>query len=189
MPAELRTARNHSSWQEAALHCCRYSLAVAGLIAATAAWPMSAGAIGTETAPSPQPQTPAVAPAPSAPGSFDAAASIERARDLIDRELYAQALATLEAVVSRNPGNADALNYLGFASRKLGRYQDARHYYDRALEIDPHHLGALEYLGELHVEMGDMDAARGNLAMLSALCPEGCEPLDELREVIAAHED
>ena len=62
-------------------------------------------------------------------------------------------------------------------------------YYDRALAIDPHHLGALEYLGELYVEMGDVDAARRNLALLSELCPEGCEPLEELQEVIAAHEN
>ncbi len=160
-----------------------------GLVATAAAIPATALAVGTETPPSPPSQQPAAAPAPSDTSSFDAAAAIDRARDLIDRELYAQALATLDAVVSRNPGNADALNYLGFASRKLGRYQDAMRYYTRALTIDPHHLGALEYLGELYVEMGDLESARRNLDLLADLCPEGCEPLDELREVLAAHEN
>ena len=58
-------------------------------------------------------------------------------------------------------------------------------YYNRALEIDRDHKGALEYQGALFVEMGQTDRARANLARLQKLCPSGCEELTDLREAIA----
>ena len=52
--------------------------------------------------------------------------------------------------------------------------------------MDPRHLGALEYQGELFVETGRLDQARRNLAILTALCPKGCEELEDLQEAIKA---
>jgi len=35
--------------------------------------------------------------------------------------------------------NADVATLLGYASRKLGRYDDAKYWYDKALAADPNH--------------------------------------------------
>ena len=104
---------------------------------------------------------------------------------LINQERFAEgldALARAHAAVGPHP---DVLNYMGFASRKLGRFDDALAYYGEALAIDPNHLGANEYLGELYIQMGDLGRARRQLARLDSLCAYGCAQREELARWIA----
>jgi tetratricopeptide (TPR) repeat protein len=99
---------------------------------------------------------------------------------LINQERFADgfdALTRAHAAVGPHP---DVLNYMGFASRKLGRLDDALAYYGEALAIDPNHLGANEYLGELYIQMGDLGRARRQLARLDDLCAYGCAQREEL---------
>jgi tetratricopeptide (TPR) repeat protein len=84
--------------------------------------------------------------------------------------------------------HADIYNLMGFSLRKLGDYKQAYTFYKKALDFDPEHKSALEYLGELFVETGQMDRARENLALLRKLCPAGCEELSDLEEAIAEAE-
>lgn len=106
--------------------------------------------------------------------------------DLIESGHAGRAERELQAMLADDPGNADVLNLLGYANRKLKRYPAARGYYDRALRLDPRHKGALEYRGELELETGHPEAARALLARLEAVCPEGCHELDDLRAAFAA---
>ena len=53
-----------------------------------------------------------------------------------------------------------------------------------ALKINPAHLGALEYQGEMYVETGKLDNAKANLAVLKKLCGD-CEQADDLAKAIA----
>ncbi len=82
--------------------------------------------------------------------------------------------------------HADVYNLMGFSLRKLKDYKQAYTFYRKALEFDPEHKGALEYLGELYVETGQIDKAKENVALLKKLCPSGCEELADLEEAIAA---
>jgi tetratricopeptide (TPR) repeat protein len=82
--------------------------------------------------------------------------------------------------------HADVYNLLGFSLRKLGDYKQAYTFYQKALDFDPDHRSALEYLGELFVETGQLDRARENVARLRKLCPNGCEELEDLEVAIAA---
>lgn len=82
--------------------------------------------------------------------------------------------------------HADVFNLLGFSLRKTGDYKNALTYYHKALELDPKHLGALEYLGELYVETKQPENAREQLAKLVALCPNGCEEREDLEKAIAS---
>mgnify|MGYP001412607178 FL=1 len=82
--------------------------------------------------------------------------------------------------------NADAYNLYAFSLRKTGDYKQAFTFYGKALDFDPDHKGAREYLGELYVMTNNMESAREQLAILQKLCPSGCEELDDLREAIAA---
>jgi tetratricopeptide (TPR) repeat protein len=103
----------------------------------------------------------------------------------VKAERYDIAIGKLEAIVAAEPENADALNWLGFANRKLGRFDISYIWYEKALTIEPNHLGANEYLGELYVQTGRMAKAEEQLEKLEKLCPFGCEELDDLEQAIA----
>ena len=97
------------------------------------------------------------------------------------------AIPLLERVVAANPRHADALNYLGFANRKLGRLDTALAFYQRALAVDPDHHGAHEYLGELYLQMKDLAKAEEHLKRLDELCFFGCEEYSDLKKAIEAY--
>jgi tetratricopeptide (TPR) repeat protein len=82
--------------------------------------------------------------------------------------------------------HADVYNLMGFSLRKTGDYKQAYTFYRKALDFDPDHKGALEYLGELYVETGQLDKAKENVALLKKLCPSGCEELEDLEKAVAA---
>jgi tetratricopeptide (TPR) repeat protein len=74
---------------------------------------------------------------------------------------------------------------MGFSLRKIGDYKQALTFYNKALDFDAVHKGAHEYLGELYVETGQVDKAKEQLAVLSKICPAGCEELTDLQHAIA----
>ena len=82
--------------------------------------------------------------------------------------------------------HADVYNLMGFSLRKTGDYKQAYTFYRKALDFDPNHKGALEYLGEHYVETGQMDKAKENVARLRELCPSGCEELADLEKAVNA---
>ena len=98
---------------------------------------------------------------------------------------FKAALAELTPMLETNQ-HADVYNLMGFSLRKSGDYQQAYTFYRKALEFDPEHKGALEYLGELYVEIGQVEKAKENLAQLKRLCPGGCEELADLEHAITA---
>lgn len=105
---------------------------------------------------------------------------------LINEHRYEAAIARLDAALWAAGPHPDILTYLGFANRKLKRYDAAETYYREALAIAPAHRGALEYYGELKLERGDAAGARAHLAKLEAICGFGCHEVDELKRWIEA---
>ena len=120
-------------------------------------------------------------------GTDETRTGYERAVELVEAADYEEALEVLVTLNRNEPGNADVLNMLGFAHRNLGRVETAFDYYRDALAIEPRHLGANEYLGELHLERGELAAAQKRLDVLGTACPKGCEERDELADAIAAY--
>jgi tetratricopeptide (TPR) repeat protein len=106
-------------------------------------------------------------------------------RAKIQAKDYKGALAELTPMLETHQ-HADVYSLMGFALRKTGDYKQAYTFYRKALDFDPEHKGALEYLGELYVETGQVDKARENLALLKKLCPVGCEEMFDLEEAIAS---
>jgi tetratricopeptide (TPR) repeat protein len=107
------------------------------------------------------------------------------ARAKIKAQDYKGALAELRDLAEDNQ-NADVYNLLGFTLRKMGDYTTSLSYYTKALDLQPDHKAAREYLGELYVETGRMDKANEQLAVLTKLCPVGCEEREDLEKAIAA---
>jgi len=96
--------------------------------------------------------------------SVDVNVEFHRAKKLIYKKKYERGLETLKAIEEETPfgyTSADLYNYMGFASRKqkIPNYKDAENYYLKALSFDKNHIGALEYLGELYVEIDRRDEA------------------------------
>jgi len=129
----------------------------------------------------------------SAP-SFDDYAVAQR---LIRHEEYQKAIPHLMQALAKRPHDADVLNYLGFAHRKVGvtesdtardgDFQKSLIFYQAALAIDPNHKGVHEYLGELYLAMNDVGAAHREMNTLVILCPEGCDERDTLSKALAAY--
>jgi len=95
------------------------------------------------------------------------------------------AIADLNGMVDKGVQHADVYNLLGFSLRKSGDLETAYTFYKKALDFDPEHKGALEYLGELYVQTGQVAKAREHVVLLQKLCPGGCEELEDLQKAIA----
>lgn len=103
---------------------------------------------------------------------------------LINEGKYETALLELDDAAKTFGPHPDVLTYIGFANRKLKRFDVAEGYYQRALAVAPNHLGAIEYYGELKVERGDLSGAKAHLTRLEQLCSFGCYEAEELRRWI-----
>ena len=109
-------------------------------------------------------------------------------RDQIEEGRYDAAIASLDALAAEDPGDADVYNLLGYAKRKMGRYDESYADYQKALEIDPEHREALEYLGELYLQTDRLAEAEATLARLKDACGFfGCDERRELEEAIEAY--
>jgi len=112
-----------------------------------------------------------------------------QAVSLINEKRYDDALAALAKAKLEFGPHPDIITYEGYAWRKKGDYAKAESYYRQALSIDPDHVGATEYYGELKVEKGDIAGAKRMLAKLERVCVYGCAETEELRRWIDAGHD
>ncbi|MBI1171003.1 tetratricopeptide repeat protein [bacterium] len=107
----------------------------------------------------------------------------DEAKAMVDEGNFAAALPKLVSLTKTDPQNADAWNLLGFTYRKLGQMEDSSKAYLTVLSINPNHLGALEYQGELFISTGKIEEAKANLAKLKTLCGT-CEQAEDLEKAL-----
>jgi Flp pilus assembly protein TadD len=120
-------------------------------------------------------------PSAAAPSDSATADGVAKAQTLLKSGRIDQALPMLLQLAANDPGSADVQNLLGYSYRQLKQYDRALPYYLKALQLDPSHEGALEYLGELYLQTGDSVSARRMLDRLDELCASGtCEARDML---------
>ena len=110
----------------------------------------------------------------------------ERAIKYLDKQDYAKANKALKAYTKSEPDDADGWNLYAYANRKMNKFEKAEMYYEKALNIDPDHKGALEYQGELYMQTNRLDLAKENLIKLVKLCPDSCYELQKLEEYISS---
>ena len=97
---------------------------------------------------------------------------------------YREALDVLALL--ENPATAKALNYKGYATRKLGRIDEGIGYYLESVKLDADYTLVREYLGEAYVQIGRIDLAREQLGEIEKRCGTACEPYVDLNEAIDA---
>lgn len=122
--------------------------------------------------------------APTKPNAVTVQSELTRVNALLAAEDYKAARSELRKIDRIFRNNADVNNLLGYSSRKLKMYGSSATYYTRALKINPSHLGALEYQGELFVTMRKIAAAKKNLRKLEALCGVDCVEYKDLKAAI-----
>ncbi len=154
------------------------AFATLGVLASLALLAPHAMAADTTPEPPPPPRysAPAAAPLATAQGHIKAArwgAAIDELKRLnLERD-------------------ADWNNLMGFSLRKQATpdLDGAQRHYDAALRLNPNHLGALEYVGELALMKKDLPAAEAYLARLQRACgiANPCEPLETLKKAVAAY--
>lgn len=111
----------------------------------------------------------------------------QEGKSAIETQNWAKAIEVLGKTAEAFPDSADTQNFLGYAYRKSGDLDTALHHYQRALEINPSHKHAHEYLGEAYLMRDDLAGAEQHLAELAKLCtPIPCEEYKELKRAVEA---
>jgi len=108
-------------------------------------------------------------------------------RAAIDAKQWETAIRTLSSAGLRDTRNADIQNYLGYAYRHTGQMDLAFKHYERALQLNPRHRGAHEYLGEAYLMVNDLAKAEAHLSALKTICLIPCEQYSDLEKAIAEY--
>ena len=113
----------------------------------------------------------------------------ELAEKHIDNQSYDKSLKLLKKLTKREDlgtKRADIYNLLGFSYRKLENPDLDKSFaaYMMAIELDPSHLGAHEYLGELYLMRNQKDKALIILEKLDQLAGSNTEEYKELKITI-----
>ena len=167
-----------------------------GLLGLTLAAPMPAGAVETNT-PSAPPQTQSSSGQQKqsdskkkrAPKKQDKKSEqqfidgYKAAHAMIYQQGdFAGGIAKLRSL--KQDDHPDVANLIGFSSRKLGRYDDAKHWYEKALAANPKHTLTWSYYGMWHAEQGNLLKARDHLTKVASICGTECREYVMLKEVI-----
>jgi tetratricopeptide (TPR) repeat protein len=126
----------------------------------------------------------AATPTPTTQTTKQLSVFLSEADALIKQKNFSAALNLLKQADLSYTNNADINNLLGFSSRNLKQFSASARYYQKALRINPNHLGALEYQGELFLQTKKVTAAKKNLAKLKQLCGVNCEEYLDLKKAI-----
>lgn len=100
---------------------------------------------------------------------------------------WTEAAARFKVAARRDPDNADLQNYLGYSHRNLKQFDLAFAYYKRAIELNPRHRGAHEYIGEAYLMVGNLPSAEKHLKALRDICLLPCEELADLEKAVREH--
>ena len=120
-------------------------------------------------------------------------------RAAFEREDWQRVIDHMSAAVKRKPWHDDAYSLMGFAHRKLGDFESSLEAYDKALKLNPHNRGALEYLGEAYLDLDEPEQTKAILSRLALACERiaasftdgdwrtGCEEWVHLTAAYQAH--
>ena len=105
----------------------------------------------------------------------------------IESKSWQAAIKLLNSAALRDTRNADIQNYLGYAHRNSGQMEFAFKHYGRALQLNPRHRGAHEYVGEAYLLVDNLPKAEEHLAALHKICLIPCEEYDDLGKKIEVY--
>ncbi|MDN2579308.1 tetratricopeptide repeat protein [Aquibium sp. ELW1220] len=162
------------------------ALAAVGLALSSAPAAAAGGETTTPTCPKGQVYNNAKQKCEPKTSAVDPQSLFETGRALAYAGRYDEAIETLRlAYDAKMPG---VFNMLGYSYRKQGKLLVALGYYEEALRLDPNHVLTREYLGEAHLQMGDLASARDQLLEIEKRAGRSSAEFAELSKHIAAFE-
>jgi Flp pilus assembly protein TadD len=125
-------------------------------------------------------------------GEDDSSSSTElnyqEGKKALEAQDWNKAIDWLTKAVQTDPNNADAHNFLGYAYRKIGKFDASFAQYEQALKLNPKHKNAHEYIGEAYLLTDNLPKAEQHLAELQKICsPIPCEEYKELKRAVDAY--
>ncbi len=105
-------------------------------------------------------------------------------KQALEAKQYAAAIPALKKAIEIDKNNPDVHNYLGYAYRNTGDYDNAFKHNEQALSLSPGHKAAHEYIGEAYLMKNDLSKAEDHLNKLRAICLTGCSEMSLLKEKI-----
>ena len=106
----------------------------------------------------------------------------------LESQEWKKAIDLLSKAMQTVPNNSDAHNLLGYAYRKIGRFDASFVQYNEALKLDPTNKHAHEYIGEAYLLTDNLPKAEQHLADLQKICsPIPCEEYKELKRAVDAY--
>jgi len=111
---------------------------------------------------------------------------LKKARESIAKKDWPAAIVVLEPYTKNTANDADGFNLLGYSYRNLKRYDESLVAYKKALEIDPKHRGAHEYIGIAYIQMSQLANAKIHLDALDKICTLSCEEYRDLKKAYLA---
>jgi tetratricopeptide (TPR) repeat protein len=105
------------------------------------------------------------------------------ARQLILDGNYEVGIAAMHAL--GHDEHPDVANYIGYANRKMGNYDQSKIWYEAALKADPNHVRTWSYYGMWQMEQGNRLKALEDLQKVQLICGNTtCEEYRQLKAVI-----
>ena len=105
------------------------------------------------------------------------------ARRMILAGNYQAGIAAMHAL--GHDEHPDVANYIGYANRKMGNYEQSKIWYEAALKADPNHTRTWSYYGMWQMEQGNRLKAEDFLEKVNVLCgTTACEEYRQLKAVI-----
>jgi len=105
------------------------------------------------------------------------------AREMILVGHYQAGIAAMHAL--GHDEHPDVANYIGYANRRMGNYEQSKIWYEAALKADPNHTRTWSYYGMWQMEQGNRLKAEDFLQKVNALCGStDCKEYIELKAVI-----
>ncbi len=101
---------------------------------------------------------------------------------IYDKAEFESGIAALRALGYDD--HPDVATLIGYASRKLGRYDDAKIWYERALAADPNHAVTWSYYGMWQAEQGNVLKAKDDLEKVRLICGTDCRAYKMLKDAI-----
>ena len=131
----------------------------------------------------PDPKPADAKPAPEKKSHLQFREGYKAAYDMIyTQKDYAGGIATLRSL--GHDDHPDVANLVGFSSRKLGRVEDAKVWYEKALVADPRHTRTWQYYGLWHLEQGNRLKAEDHLEQIRLICGQGCDDYTSLHNAL-----
>ncbi|ARQ03098.1 tetratricopeptide repeat protein [Pseudorhodoplanes sinuspersici] len=122
-------------------------------------------------------------PAPEKKSDREFRDGYKQAYDLIYKQKdYAGGITVLKTL--GHDDHPDVANLVGFSSRKLGRVEDAKTWYEKALAADPKHTRTWQYYGMWHLEQGNRLKAEDHLEQIRLICGQGCDDYTSLKSAL-----